>query len=165
MSFVARTLTSGRPAASDATLQQRFLAWLAVKEAAEVQIVENSYQIDQAVLDLYEVSPEDRRTIDRELGPHPGSYPRKETWSEADDEALRQLYLNSNHDLEALAHALQVHPASIAARRQALGLYRPQEFAEAVADLVSYCVGCLFGRWDIRVGAGEVEPPPLPDPE
>ena len=68
LSFVARTLTSGRPAASDATLRQRFLAWLAVKEAAEVQVVENSYRIDQAVLDLYDISPEDQWAIDRELG-------------------------------------------------------------------------------------------------
>ena len=155
----------GGPGGRGEGLLPRFLAWLAVKEAAQVQIVENSYQIDQAVLDLYEISPEDRRTIDRELGLHPGSYPRKETWSEADDEALRRLYLEEGRDLEGIAHALQVHPASVAARRQALGLYRPQDFAEAVADLISYCIGCLVGRWDIRVGAGEVEPPPLPDPE
>jgi hypothetical protein len=28
----------------------------------------------------------------------------------------------------------------------------------------SYCVGCLFGRWDIRFATGERTPPPLPDP-
>jgi hypothetical protein len=146
-------------------LGQRFLAWLAVQDAAEVQVIENSYQIDQAVLDLYEISERDRRTIDRELGPHPGSYPHKDNWSNEDDERLRLLYSEERGDLEKIAHALQAHPASVAARRQALRLYRPDDFAEALADFISYCVGCLFSRWDIRIGAGDREPPPLPDPE
>lgn len=152
------------PATRD--LEQRFRTWLAVQDAAEVQVIENSYQIDQAVLDLYEISERDRRTIDRELSPHPGSYPHRDNWSEGDDEKLRRLYLKERgSNLEKIAHALRVHPASIVARCQALGLYRPGDFAEAVASLISYCVGCLFGRWDIRIGAGDREPPSLPDPE
>jgi len=179
-------------------LKQRFLSWLAMQETAEVQITENSYQIDQAVLDLYRIAERDRHTIDREVGPHPGSYPRKAEWAEEDDTRLRLLYptkellpdedesddeegedgggqrsgvgrrtaqRSTYRTLEEVAHNLGVHPASIAVRRQVLGLYRPDEFAETVAGLISYCVGCLFGRWDIRVGAGELEPPPLPDPE
>ena len=147
-------------------LSKRFLAWLAVQDAAEVRVIENSYQIDQAALDLYEISERDRRTIDRELGPHPGSYPHKDNWSDEDDGKLRQLYLKEiGSNLEKIAHALRMHPASVAARRQALGLYRPADFAEAVANFISYCVGCLSSRWDIRIGAGDLEPPPLLDPE
>jgi hypothetical protein len=146
-------------------LEQRFLAWLAVQDAAEVRVIENSYQIDQAVLDLYEISERDLRTIDRELGPHPGSCPHKDNWSTEDDERLRLLYSEERGDLEKIAHALQVHPASVATRRQTLGLYRPDDFAEALADFISYCIGCLFSRWDIRIGAGDREPPSLPDPE
>ncbi len=149
----------------DKTLTDRFLAWLAYQDSCEVQIAENSFRIDQAVLDLYEISERDRQTIDREPGSHMGSYPRKDAWSEEDDEALRRLYLDDARDLEAIAHSLQIHPTSIAVRRQALGLYRPDDFAEAVVDLISYCIGSLFGRWDIRIGAGELDPPPLPDPE
>ena len=33
-----------------------------------------------------------------------------------------------------------------------------------VTDLLSYTVGCLFGRWDIRFAAGERVTPELPDP-
>ena len=149
----------------DGTLIDRFLTRLAYQDAAEVQVVKNSYQIDQAVLDLYEILERDRRTIDRELGPHPGSYPHKDDWSDGDNERLRLSYLEERGDLEKIAHALQVHPASVATRRQTLGLYRPDDFAEALADLISYCVGCLFSRWDIRVGVGDREPPSLPDPE
>jgi hypothetical protein len=171
------------------SLEQRFLSWLSVQSTAEVQLVEKSYQIDEAILDMYDISETDRLAIDRELGPHPGSYPHKDKWIEEDDAKLCLLYLtkelppkeygskNTEDDshrcrrrttyrtLEEMAHALQVHPASVAARRRALDLCRSDDFTTVVADLISYCVGCLFGRWDIRIGAGEQEPPLLPDPE
>lgn len=35
---------------------------------------------------------------------------------------------------------------------------------DLVAALLSYAVGCAFGRWDVRIGKGEKEPPPLPGP-
>ncbi len=180
---------------STSDLERLFISWFFTKEAVEVQIVENSCQIDQTILDLYEVSERDRHMIDRELRPHSGSYPRKNNWGGEDDKKLRLLYLtkdtlpeesdeedsqedneyvSNNHrrsrrttyrTLEEIAHELKVHPATIAARRKDLSLYRPDDFIEAVASLISYCVGCLFSRWDIRIGAGELEPPPLPDPE
>lgn len=31
-------------------------------------------------------------------------------------------------------------------------------------DLLSYTLGCAFGRWDVRYATGEKTPPPLPDP-
>ncbi len=33
-----------------------------------------------------------------------------------------------------------------------------------IAAVLSYAVGCAFGRWDVRVGRGDIEPPPLPGP-
>ncbi len=41
--------------------------------------------------------------------------------------------------------------------RRRLGLMRPADLARAAHGLISYGVGCAFGRWDIRVGqrAGE----------
>lgn len=32
------------------------------------------------------------------------------------------------------------------------------------ANLLSYALGCAFGRWDVRFATGEKQPPPLPDP-
>ncbi len=37
----------------------------------------------------------------------------------------------------------------------------PRQFA---VDLISYCVGCAFGRFDIRVATRQKTLPPLPDP-
>jgi len=33
-----------------------------------------------------------------------------------------------------------------------------------VGQFVEYCLGCSFGRWDIRYATGERKPPELPDP-
>jgi hypothetical protein len=33
-----------------------------------------------------------------------------------------------------------------------------------VSELLSYAVGCVLGRWDVRFAAGERQPPELPDP-
>jgi hypothetical protein len=35
---------------------------------------------------------------------------------------------------------------------------------QLVADLLSYAVGCFFGRWDVRFATGERQSPALPDP-
>jgi hypothetical protein len=33
-----------------------------------------------------------------------------------------------------------------------------------VVDLLSYAIGCAFGRWDVHLAIGEWQPPELPDP-
>ncbi len=33
-----------------------------------------------------------------------------------------------------------------------------------IAELLSWCAGAVFGRWDIRYATGERQPPELPDP-
>lgn len=38
---------------------------------------------------------------------------------------------------------------------------KPQQLTD---DLISYTVGCIYGRWDIRFATGEKQPPELPDP-
>jgi hypothetical protein len=34
----------------------------------------------------------------------------------------------------------------------------------SVADLLSYAIGCIVGRWDVRFATGELPAPELPDP-
>jgi hypothetical protein len=33
-----------------------------------------------------------------------------------------------------------------------------------VEDIISYCIGCVFGRWDIRLAFSDSPPTPFPDP-
>jgi hypothetical protein len=39
-----------------------------------------------------------------------------------------------------------------------------QEVRGYIVDLLSYSLGCLFGRWDLRLTTGERQLPELPDP-
>src|SRR5713226_2662085 len=41
---------------------------------------------------------------------------------------------------------------------------KPVSAYELVFDLISYFIGCIFGRWDIRLATGELSMPQLPDP-
>ncbi len=40
----------------------------------------------------------------------------------------------------------------------------PTDPPSLTADLLSYALGCVFGRWDVRYATGERQPPDLPDP-
>lgn len=40
----------------------------------------------------------------------------------------------------------------------------PADPRQLVADLLSYTIGCVLGRWDVRFATGERQPPDLPDP-
>jgi len=42
--------------------------------------------------------------------------------------------------------------------------FRSIETSSFSENLISYMVGCAFGRWDIRFATGEKQPPELPDP-
>ncbi|HVA90314.1 MAG TPA: hypothetical protein VNL71_10785, partial [Chloroflexota bacterium] len=136
-----------------------------------------SYEIDRAILDLYGIGPDDRAAIDEQLKPHPGSYP--DDTARLDEVRFRQAYLTKEEvadgqddeaasednavakpkrtraryrDINDLAHLFRVHPAAIARRRAELHLIRPDELAEEVENLLSYCVGVILGRWDARIG-------------
>lgn len=177
------------PALSHATtdLRTAFLDYLADSEVARVRIVEASVEADRLVLDLYGIAPEDRVHLDYELGPHLGSFIRDP--SAVTDEAFRQAYLGkedvaaeeeeedegqgesekkprwrrqASPSPNSLAARLRVHPAILAERRKALGLFRPEELVEAVQDLLMYAVGCAFGRWDIRIALDPSRAPSLP---
>ncbi len=169
-----------------ADLQTALLEHLANYEATRVEIVEASAEADRLVLDLYEIAPEDRARLDDELGPHPGSFSKDP--SALTGEAFRQAYLGKEDveaeeeeeeaegdggkkprkrqltypSLNSLATWLRVHPAILAERRKALGLFRLEELVESVQDLLMYAVGCAFGRWDVRTALDPSGAPSIP---
>jgi hypothetical protein len=54
--------------------------------------------------------------------------------------------------LELMAILCGCHPRSVSQMRRELRLLPPGEEAALAKDVVSYCVGVLFGRWDLRKG-------------
>ncbi len=72
-------------------------------------------------------------------------------------------YYFSRH-LEVLAQTLELHPGSIAQAAADRHLL-PEGLLGWVAEgFLSYCVGCVLGRWDVRLATGVKQPPVLADP-
>src|SRR5262249_17355011 len=60
----------------------------------------------------------------------------------------------------ALCRLFNVSPAALISARRRLSLYREEDLAATAADLLSYCVGIAFGRWDVRLArtCADVDP-------
>ena len=66
------------------------------------------------------------------------------------------LYGINDKDRKAIEEAFCDRPAPINAP--------PTAPPSLTADLLSYTLGTIFGRWDVRYATGERQPPELPDP-
>ena len=115
----------------------RFLAPYGRVEPAGTPFAELA-AVDDAVLDALGFDESDRRMLDEEFGVLPTSYSDGERQSKAPP-----VYW-LDEDLEKRAHLLAQSPAG--------SIPTPPTGARQFADLVSYAVGCAFGRWDIEVG-------------
>ena len=115
----------------------RFLAPYGRVEPAATPFAELA-AVDVAVLDALGFDESDRRMLDEEFGVLPTSY--------SDDEhhgnAPPVYWLDE--DSEERAHVWAQSPAG--------SIPAPPTGKKQLADLVSYAVGCAFGRWDIEVG-------------
>jgi hypothetical protein len=116
-------------------LKERFVDLQAAAVEAEKELASVRIELDEIAYGLYGISSEDRGSIE-------AFFDRTTvTLTNLDED-------ETTHDEEREA---QVR-ASVADHRA------------LVADLVSYAVGCAFGRWDVRFATGELPEPELPDP-
>lgn len=76
---------------------------------------------------------------------------------------LTQKNYVADRRLEVVAHAFEAHPASVVDARRESGAVPPEHRDEVVTSLISYLVGCAFGRWDVRIGLDPSSAPPLAD--
>jgi hypothetical protein len=88
---------------------------------------------------------------------------------EIDDITFR-LYGISDEDRRAIETSLTRQPAPVAKGEQVETDDEAEDGSastdgrQLTSDLISYAVGCAFGRWDVRVATGERSAPELPDP-
>lgn len=164
---------------SEGTLEERHAASIRSMEDRILASMDAQNRIDDIVAELYELSPSDRCVIWEEIEANPATLPAAVPldWS---DELFTIAYLTKDavpvrvpdppltatdlrrawlagkrqkhRSIADLALLFGVHPSVIVEARRRLGLMRSEEFAAACHSLVSYCVGCAFGRWDVRVG-------------
>ena len=65
---------------------------------------------------------------------------------------------------ESICRLFEIHPDRFLEQRRSLGLTRQEDLYALSASLVSYCMGCVFGRWDVQLATGHRSAPELPDP-
>jgi hypothetical protein len=119
------------------TLAERIAGWRSRLADADRQLAENQRQIDEIAFHLYGIDGNDRRAIEESVGSR-----QKEVGSGQD--AGKGHVEEDEENVEAGGTAA--------------------EASSLVGDLLSHAVGCVVGRWDIRLATGAQHPPELPDP-
>jgi len=70
----------------------------------------------------------------------------------------------ANHIGSAISTPDEVEEDSEAAVSESDLTDKPTETRKLIEDCISYCVGCAFGRWDVRLTLPGLPRPPFPDP-
>ncbi len=182
--LVVRSVTN-QPSASLADLTD---AAMRQSETLILDALSATWKIEQIARRLYELDPGSIEEIDLEFGVHPTCLPRNHE-ALCQNGAFRERYLSKIDDIiddaveeqggsraltkksffidrkiELLSTAFALHPASVVAARQQLRLMTTDDVSEAAKQLLSYSVGCLFGRWDVTIiqSVGRMAPPDAP---
>lgn len=121
-------------AAEGDTLAALAVSWSQQCETARQRVLDRAGEIDDIAYRLYGIPPEDRAALTSSDSP-------------AVDADRRETAEGEDPDEEKSAQAIIADDSRLLA-----------------ADLVSYAVGCVLGRWDLRLATGARKPPPLPGP-
>jgi hypothetical protein len=168
---LCRSATSLREAA-DTAQQSYFLACRRSLELAE--------QLEQWSYELYGLDPDLADDFLREeICTFPNEYPSTRTPSRgqlevgdvsalitavSDRHGYRRAFTKkgywANRALELASHLFGENPANCG---EFTGAFLSRGLQSPVPDLVSYCVGSSFGRWDLRVATDGRTEPTLPD--
>ncbi len=169
------------------TLEARTRAALDAYEGSVVAGIDTSLEAERMLHEAIALDTEAERYLDEEYGPHAGSHPTDslDPGDEAEFARLYEMPIDKVIDelvetrggsrtiatksyfvdrrLEVLAHAFRRHPSVLVEARRRLGLLPPEEPRRSAEDLISYLVGCAFGRWDVRIGRDPSLAPAAPD--
>jgi len=170
------------------TLTERVAKALAARDSTLAAGLEVSLDAERVLHEALGLVSEATAYLDEEYGPHPASYTHEDLSSdekekfahvyrmsigEIIDEAIKshgglrtiatKSYFLDRH-LEVLAHVFRRHPEVLVEARRRLGLLPPEEPRRSAEDILSYLIGCAFGRWDIRIGRDPSLAPTPPDP-
>lgn len=168
----------------DATSEtnHQFISWQSDARSwpADVgELLDAAKAADELVADCYSLGREGRRAVDEDMGPAPGSYPKD---VEIDRERFRDLIQMSIGDLvnhaidelgggrylatksftvdrrlELMSHLFRAHPTVIDTVEQEEAILPPDVEGRHWRALISYLVGAVFGRWDVRRFGDDVD--------
>jgi hypothetical protein len=149
------------------------------REDRFAELADITTEADDIVADAYGFTERDRRLMDEELEPAVARYLEPE--ADPDDGLFRTAYLTKDalpgdrlpggldaevdvrvehrrrrqhvalRDEDTLCRLFAIPPRRLASVRRRLGLLRADDLRRAAADVVSWAVGVVFGRWDVRL--------------
>jgi len=139
---------------------------VAEDDSTILRMVELDYQIERAVNAAYDLSAREVDALDLNVGQHPALRPRDERMLDVqqennddnsdgsdngcDDPTIERVHRITLAAPERVSAKRGVHPSLVAERRRRDDASVASEINDLIAQLPSYCVGCVFGRWDIR---------------
>jgi hypothetical protein len=157
--------------------------WQRATESEDVRLLEDIAEIEQRVDDILGLTPKLVEDLSSGDARRLTSLPRKEldadfdtTYRQSIHETIRdeldeeggnrqiavKSYYLSRH-LEVLAQTLKTAPSQIARLASERRLLPEGLLRDAAECGISYAVGCIFGRWDIRYAAGQQQSPVFAD--
>jgi len=171
---------------SGTTLLQRLQAAYQETERSICEALDHLLVSERAIHSSLGLDQSTEDYLNVEYGRNPASYPNDPPTDELEFE---RLYLTPIDDLidevvathggsrtittksylvdrrlEVLAHVFQSHPRALAETRARLGLLSPGDPRQSVEELISWFVGCAFGRFDVRLGREPLLAGSQPDP-
>lgn len=123
------------------SLAERVADWAARVAQANADVATNQAEIDQIAARLYGIEEDALKIGEDEAIAGSGDGDEPQDLAEGDEDDEEGADDEEDEDTGVVAD--------------------PRQFA---VDLISYCVGCAFGRFDIRVATSQKTLPPLPDP-
>lgn len=182
---VPEALASEGGSLRQCSLLDALRAWNLRRDRVNLEILELSLFIENAVRHAYHFDEFTNAGIDREFGKHvkllpPREVPENEFSRLYSMEFERLVNIISaaaggkrvvtkksyfaDRKLELLALYFDTNVDAIAGMRAKLGLVAHDEVIEAVSAFVSYLIGIAFGRWDIRFATGDTSFTDMADP-
>jgi hypothetical protein len=175
-SFVAPDINRYSQNSLEAAIANKFAA----DASRIVQAVDTAHAIDCLLLDSLSISDDSTRFLDEEAPASAAVHPKLELDDREAKDVIRLANLPmpdlvkeavdrcggsrsvvaksfvADRRIELIARILQRHPSVVLSALIDAKYLPPSEPAKSARELVSYLVGCAFGRWDVRAAsAGE----------
>lgn len=165
---------------TDAALKQ-----LSLFENNYLKIIYNNYLLENKSYEIYQLDQDSIRLIEEEFGINPCSL---KEYKNIDEKLFAELYIDEylflkiinensiknkmlekkafieSEHYELLSIYFGVSPKIIVETRRKLNLISQIFVEDLIRSIISYFIGIIIGRWDVRYATGENQPPPLPDP-
>jgi hypothetical protein len=120
-----------------------------------VEILRLSYEADKVSVGAYSVDKDGQRFLDSFIGPHPSSYATTEVSLYAKDTSPARVTTKkcywADRELEVRSHEVHKDPANIAQDANFIRERVAQELENECHSMLSYLLGCVTGRWDVRI--------------